>query len=223
MKNDNLNFPDKKYLQNLSRHTQSIIGRRLPLKNQLMAHSGVMLNWVSDYLTDSNIQWLKKKIKLDDLTLTGTNPRWNKIIIEKCERSPQKLRALFKTNKSLKSVFKTAKFSALPILVRLEKKKYSVLDGMYRVIAAIRDNKTGVAAFVAKKAGKPKPQCEPHVVYDLLRAYQRGLNKDRKALITALRFLRKSYSNVTDLLKERFNKDWVRDEEIQKIIREALR
>jgi len=57
----------------------------------------------------------------------------------------------------------------------------------------------------------------------VLRAYQRGLNKNRRELISALRFLRKSYKNVDDLLKERFNENWIANKKIQSIIKEVFR
>lgn len=189
---------------------------------KLVTYCGANLNWVADYISDENIRWSKKTLSLDKLWLTGTGLEWNKIIIDKCERSPQKLRDLFHNDPSIVGLFSGAIFDNIPILVRFEENKYKVFDGMHRTIAAIRDGRKNIQAFVAAPKGKPKPKCEPHVVYDFLRSYQRKINTDRNGLITALRFLRHSYANVEDLLKNRFNKSYVHDDEIQKIIKEAF-
>lgn len=133
------------------------------------------------------------------------------------------MRELFEKEPEAKNIFNDAIFDEVPILVRVDEEKYKVLDGMKRVIAAIRDGKTAIQAYVAEQNGIPKPKCEPHVVYDLLRAYQRGVNHDRTELISALVFLRKSYTNVDELLRNRFAKNWLPDDEMQEIIREALK
>jgi len=219
------NFPDKKYLRALIKHLGGKLAKthRDPIEN-LLAYSGMAMNWIADYVTDSSILWTKETLPLDSLYLTGTWPEWNKIIIDKSSRSPAKLRQLINSNPKTKNLFKDANWAEIPILIRFEEGKYKVLDGMTRTIAAIRDGKRTITAFVARQKGKrPKPSIEPHVIYDLLRAYHRGLNKDRKSLIIALRFLRKSYTNVDDLLKNRFSKTWVPSDEIQEIIKEALK
>ena len=120
-------------------------------------------------------------------------------------------------------MFLDAKYEDIPILIRFEDDKYKVLDGMHRTIAAIREGKETIQAFIARSIGKPAPYCEPHVIYDFLRAYHRKMNLDRNGLIISLRFLRHSYANVDELLINRFNKQWVPDDEIQEIIQEALK
>ena len=40
-----------------------------------------------------------KRITIDSLTLTGTGPEWNEIIIRRAETKPSKLRKLFKEQK----------------------------------------------------------------------------------------------------------------------------
>lgn len=212
----------KSYLKNLAEVLEKQLDAYQTPEQKLMMLSGAKLNWIGDIISDKSIKWTKENLNIDKLYLTGTNPRWNKIIIDFCGRSPIKLRALLLKNKSIATVFKTAKFSSVAILVRHDGDKYKILDGMKRVIAAILLGKKTINAYVALPNGKLKPQCEPHVVYDLLRAYQRGINKDRKSLVIALRFLRKGYSNVDDLLRYRFDKKWLPNEVIQKIIREAL-
>ncbi len=219
----NTNFPDQKYLGSLIEHLKQKVEFYQDPLDKLMMYSSAAMNWIADYITDENVKWTKEKLLVDDLYLTGTNPKWNKIIIEQCKRSPKKLKELFNSNKKIKKIFYEAKSSNLPILVRHEKGKLKVFDGMKRVISSIRDGRKTIWAYVVKPQNKQRPKCEPHVIYDLLKAYHKGLNKDKKSLIIALRFLRKSYANVDNLLKERFNKSWVPDDEVQKIIQESLK
>lgn len=217
------NFPDQKYLHVLIRHLEKKVSvSQTPLEKLIML-SGASMNWIADYVTDPNVSWELETLPVDNLYLTGTGPKWNKIIIDQCQRSPLKLREFFKNNSSGFKLFSEAKFNNLPILVRYEEGKYKVLDGMHRTIAAIRDGKKHIKAFVARLRGNPKPLCEPHVVYDLLKSYHRKVNHDRQGLITAIRFLRHSFSNVDDLLRNRFTKSWVPDDEIQLIIQAALK
>jgi len=184
--------------------------------------SGASMNWIADYLTDQNVIWEKMDLPVKELWLTGTRPEWNKVIIDQCGRSPVKLKEVLDSNPETKMMFEIAQVDDRPILVRFDDEKLKVLDGMHRTIAAIREGKQTITAFVAKHKGTPKPYCEPHVVYDLLKAYHRKLNSDKESLIVALRYLRKSYANVDDLLKNRFSKSWMPDDEIQKIIKESL-
>ena len=217
------NFPDDEYLNKLVEHTRDKVNTYQTPLEQLVIYCSASMNWIADYITDENIMWSLETISTDKLYLTGTNPKWNSVIIEQCKRSPNKLQALIKNDPAMAKLFSEATFEELPILVRYDEDKYKVLDGMHRTIAAIREDKKTIQAFVAKPKGDPKPKCEPHVVYDLLKAYHRKINQDRQGLITALRFLRHSYANVEELLKNRFNKSWLPDDEIQEIIQEALK
>lgn len=194
-----------------------------PPETKLMMLSGAALNWIADFVTDKSIRWSKKKISIDTLYLTGTNPKWNRIIIDRCGRSPSKLRTLMAKDRKVRALFRAAKYASAPILVHRDEKKYKVLDGMNRIIAALRADKKYIFAYVASPAGKSCPRCEPHIVYDLIKPYQRGINRDRRGLIITLRFLRKSYANVDGILRERLGARWLHDPKLQKIIRAALR
>lgn len=193
-------------------------------RDRLLMFAGAALNWLGDFLTDESVLWSREDaLPLDDLTLTGTGPEWNAVIIDQCGRSPARFRALLREDPKVRALFSEAIFTDEPILARYDEEKLKVLDGMHRVIAAIRDRRFTIRAYVATPTGQPKPHCEAHVVYDLLRAYQRGLNRDRGALVTALRFLRGSYANVDELLRIRFGSKWIPDNGIQEIIAEALK
>jgi len=216
------NFPNKKYLSDLANQMKNKADEQQDVVDKILTNSGIGMNWIADYVTDETVSWTKEKLSMNSLWLTGTNPALNKIVIQTCERAPGKLREVLISDESVKELFSKFQYSDIPILVRLDDEKYKVLDGMKRVLAAIRDNKEEITAFVARQRGAPKPKCEPHVVYDLIRAYHRGINKDKEGLKTSLRFLKLSYANVEELLKNRFNKNWIPDDEIQGIIKEVL-
>ncbi|MBI2024819.1 MAG: hypothetical protein HYT03_01890 [Candidatus Harrisonbacteria bacterium] len=218
----NTNFPDKGFLNGLAKQMREKVQNYQDPVEQLLTNCSAAMNWIADYITDENVEWTKEELTVDSLWLTGTNPEWNEVIIKKGARSPSKLHELIKTDKTVAGLFSELKFDEVPILVRLDEEKYKVLDGMKRVIAAIRDDRITVVAFVAIASGVPAPKCEPHVVYDLLRSYQRGTNKDQEGLIAALRFLRKSYANVSNLLINRFDSSWIAAIEVREIIQEAL-
>ncbi len=217
------NFPDKQYLKDLIASLKDNYEANQDEVQQLLTQSGIALNSIADYITDTNAKWDKKKLKIDELYLTGTNPELNKIIVDRCQHSVIQLRELFKKDKAVMKLFAEFKFSKVPILVVHQNNNYKVLDGMHRVIAAIRDDMLEIEAFVVSLNSQPKPQCEAHVVYDLLRTYHRGINQDKEALIVALKYLKDSYANVEDLLRNRFNKDWLPNDEMQEIIKEVLK
>lgn len=216
-------FPDHQYLENLSKHLEQKALAGLSAMDKIMIFGNVAMNWLPDILSDQNIKWRQSKIKLNQLVLTGTNPIWNPIIIDKCQRSPGKFHQFLSENPDQIELFSEAVFDNTPIMIREEPdKSLRVLDGMHRTIAAIRDGLKEIEAFIATNSNTPQPQCEPHLVYDLLRSYHRQINTDRASLITSLKYLRKAYSNVDDLLRNRFNKSWVPNDEMQAIIQEAL-
>lgn len=215
-----MTFPDKKYLSDLLDKDRERLENYDP-ESRLLAYSGAFLNSVADYLLDANIRWRKRIMNIDDLKLTGTNPRFNEVVLKLASGSPEKLREIIK-EPATKRVFGKLVFSARPILVMNIDGQYRIFDGMHRTIAAILKGKNTITAYVGKYAGKPKPICEPHVIYDFIRSYKRGVNTDRRGLIAALRFLKKSYSNVGPLLKTRFDARHIKDPAIQKIIKQVL-
>lgn len=215
-------FPDQEFLQQLVEHHRRKALSVVDAESEMLLWSGVSMNWIADFLTDESARWEKREIKIDNLYLTGTNPSWNKVIIDQANRSPVKLRQILQAQPELRSLFSEAKFHVLPILIRIDKGKMKVFDGMHRTIGAILADRKTMTAFICTTHGSARPHCEPHVVYDILRSHIRKINQDRPGLIAALRYLRHSYANVDDLLRNRFNHDWVPDDEIQKIIQEAL-
>lgn len=214
-------FP-KKYLKALAAIDKTKVEERLQdPADKLLMYSGALLNWVGEYINDENVSWKLETVPLEKIVMTGTSPEWNKITLEKAEREPMKLRKLFE-DENIRNVFRESKFTNDPILIREDEEgKYKVLDGMNRVIAAARDGINQVKAYVGRSIGKSKAKLEPHVVYDFIRAYQqRGGNEEN--LKGGLRFLIGAYANVGELLRTRLGPKWVKDEKIQKIIKEVL-
>jgi hypothetical protein len=213
----------EKYLRGLVNNHRKKVDERLERSaDRLLMYSGALLNWVGEMINDNGLKWRLETVPLEKIIMTGTCPKWNKITLEKAERNPLKLRKLFKEDKSLKDIFKNSKFADIPILIReTEEKEYKVLDGMNRVIAAARDGKDNIKAYIGRRVGKSKAKIEPHVVYDIIRGFQLrgGSKKDFKA---AIRLLLDAYSNTEELLRKRFNKSWVADKKIQELISEVL-
>lgn len=217
------NFPDQGFLKELAARQRAKVEASQDSLDQLLADSGQILNWVGEYLTDLSLSWTKEEIEIDKLTLTGTNPAWNKVVIEECHRSPQELRQRLSTDAQLGKAFKNGMGQPAPILVRFEDDQYKVLDGMHRTLGAIAVGQTVITAYIAHRTGKPQPVCEPHVVYDFIRAFERGLGGSEEEFVAGLRFLRKAYVNVDRLLTNRFgNSTGVSNEKLQTAINRVL-
>jgi len=211
-------FPNE-YLVGLEKNHREKVESELDSAERLLMYSGSRLNWIGEYISDKSIHWKLEIIPVDSLTLTGTGPKWNAIILDRAKGSPAKLRELLK-NPEIRRMFQDLQYVDIPILVRREEDKLKLLDGMNRTIAAIRDDIPEIRAYIGTWEGSPAPIVEPHVVYDFIKAYQHGGNEeDFKA---GLRFLANAYSNVTELLTTRFGPKWIRDEKVQKIIEEVL-
>lgn len=223
---DNLikKFPDKKYLKSLVKSLQDKVLKYQSIDEQIVLYSSAAMNWISDLLTASNVNWEKKKINIENLYLTGTHPEWNKIIKDKCKGDPKLFKKEINTNSKSANLFKDINFEDIPILTRFDDGKYKIIDGMHRAIAAIRDNKKTITAYVAFITGDLNPVCEGHVVYDLIKAYQRSkkTKKNKESFINAIKLLNSAYSNVESLLNERFNYNWLPDKEIQDIFKKIL-
>jgi hypothetical protein len=211
-------FP-KEYLEGLEQNHREKIEELLSVEERILMYSGARLNWIGEFINNKAISWELKTIPVDNLTLTGTGPEWNAIILDRAEGRPDKFRELLK-DPEIRKIFKDSKYIDIPILVRKENDKLKILDGMNRTIAAIRDDIFEIRAYIGTLNGNSLPVVEPHVVYDFIRAYQRG--GEETDFVAGLRFLANSYSNVKTLLEERFNGSWVRNEKVQKLIGEIL-
>jgi hypothetical protein len=211
------------YLKKLEKHESEVL-RDLDTREKIRVSSGIRLNHISDFVGNPKTKFILIKIPADKVLFTGTTePEWNKILIERCKRSPAELKKLILKHPELKPRFSHAKFSKEPILVKKFKDKYKVFDGMHRFVGAVLENKDSVEAFVA--INEAKPICEAHVIYDLIKGFLRSekTKKDKQDLFSALRLLKKSYENTEYLLKNRFNAKYEPDKDLQKIINKIVR
>lgn len=218
----------EKYLEKLAKHegikTDKIV--RNP-REKLIVNAGIRLNWIGDFLGNDKIKWRKTELPIENIYFSGTDPEWNKTLIDKCKRSVKEFRKLINKNSAVKKKFKKeASFSREPILVRANKKNtYLVLDGMHRFVGAVLSKKEKVAAFIPLNEKSHLPICESHTVYDLIRGFQRNAynKKSEQYLYHGLKLLSKTYENVDELLKNRFDYIHLPDEKVQKITRKILK
>lgn len=197
-------------------------------RHRISVHSGVLLNWLGDYFANPNIKWEKVSLSVKNILMTGVDPEWNKLFIKKCERKSEKLTKLIAKDLGLKGrIMKWVNSSKNPniILVRKDKDKYKVLDGMHRFVKQILEGKEEIKVYAPTNEISELPHCEPHVVYDLIRGFQRNAydKKGETQLRNALALLSRTYGNVNQLLKNRFNKDWISDKKVQKIIEAIIK
>lgn len=217
-----MTFPDQDYLLTLRERMLLKTETTHDLVSQLLAYAGMELNWIGDFISDENIEWQKEEIEISKLFLTGMNPEWNHYIKTLANGSPTVMSRLMREDTQLQHMCKEIPDDSFPILIRKEGKDFKVLDGMPRTLKALWDERETILGYIAYPQDHARPWCEAHVVYDIIRAYQRGLNTNKKDCIAALRFLKNSYGNVEYLLRTRFSKQWTHDEHIQNIIEESL-
>ncbi|GBE16243.1 hypothetical protein BMS3Abin15_00055 [bacterium BMS3Abin15] len=218
----------KKYIKKFESHEKSNLEKIIKdPQEKIIMYSGARLNWIGDYLGNKKIKWIKKTLPIKKILFTGTNPDWNEILIDTCRGSVAKFRKLIESDRSIKNKFKKeASFGSNPILVRKGDKKatYKVLDGMHRLVGAVLSKKSTIEVFISTNENKYLPLCEAHTIYDLIRGYVRNARDKRgeKELYHALKLLSRTYGNVEELLRKRFNYKWVPDKDVQKIIRRVL-
>jgi hypothetical protein len=214
------------YLEKLAEHEVETAFERLPdPRDRILVAAGVKLNWLGDYFGNDKIRWELQNIPVENIQFTGGPQRWNKILLEECERSVEKFKKLMTDRPEVKKLFESeASFSEEPIIVRHDFEKtgnYKILDGLHRFVGALLQDREEIASYVPHNESEHRPVLEPHVIYDLIRGYLRsdrdGLAKER--LLLALQLLAETYDNVLPLLKERFNENYIFADDVQEITR----
>lgn len=214
-------FPDIEYLASLVAHKRAEMEERLednPIE-QLLMYAGVDGNWTKWFITDEEAIWEKRVMPIDKLTLTGRHPEWYPLI-DDCGGSPAKLRQLLAEQSELKERFASAYFVDIPIMVYFEDGEYRIFDGMHRAIGAMLEGHNEIEVWIVRPGPNGhRPQCEPHVVNDLIKTLFMGMEADRDDLVAALRLIKTHYANGEDLLRE-----WENDkkESVRGVIRRAL-
>lgn len=217
-----------KYLQALANHEDNkTAALHTDARSRILINSGVRLNWIGDFLANPKNKFKKISIPVEKIYFTGTTPEWNDILLKKCKRSVFEFIKLIKSDKVIRAKFsREASYGKQPILMRHADQAgyYKVLDGMHRFIGAVIKGQKKITAFVPLNENKYLPICEAHLVYDLIRGYQRNAadKKGANDLFHALSLLRRCYSNVPDLLRKRFNFKYVSDKGVQEVIKKVL-
>lgn len=216
----------EKYLKGLANHEENKSEDYLSdPRNKILVNAGIHLNWLGDFFANSNIKWEKRVISIDDILFAGTNPDLNKILIDRCERSPRKLLDLANRVKNVEEFLKEVLYyREEPILLRRQDDKYIVLDGMHRFTSMVLDGEESVEVYVPVNEFEELPYCESHVIYDLIRGYLRNARDKEgwEALKYALKLLLRTYGNVETLLRERFNENYVFQTDVREVIEEIL-
>lgn len=187
----------------------------------------VALNSMWDYLGNSEAKYERKLIKLEDIYLTWTTPDINKITLDICNRDVNKFKKLLEQDNKLKIKLENwASFwEETILLIDLWNWKYKSFDWMHRIVWHILSWKKEIDAYVLKNQNDFLPNCEPHVIYDIIKAYQRSNRntQDRCDFIWALNLMIKNVWNTKNLLSNRFDANHLKDNDVQNIIKEVLK
>ena len=183
-------------------------------RHELITLAGALQNWNGDYAGNPDLRWEYRAVETDAIRFTGTGASWNQILIQECKREPARLRELIATNPSIAAQLRTnaeqwlADFGSGEILLRRgNQDQWKVLDGMNEFVLAVLNDHKSIHAFVTLNEDKVRPRCEPHTVYDFIKAYERHANDDEglQQLIAGLTLLNREYANVESLLRDRFD------------------
>lgn len=219
----------EQYLQDLADHEEE---KSRPLladpRVKIRVYGGMRLNWLGDFFGNPNIKWQEQELLVDIILFGGTGLAWDRILIDQCKRSPAKFRELIGRTQGLRAKFESEVSSGeQPIVVRHSPDRegyYHVLDGMHRFVGAVIGEQTTIKAYVPVNEHEHLPRCESHVVYDLIRGFMRHAadEQGKEGLYQALKLLMRTYENVGDLLRHRFNAQYVRNQDVQDVIQRVL-
>ena len=224
-----MNKKFEKFLKEFAEHEEKKVSYIFQEpRNKILVCAGMHLNWMGDFFANLKIKWELKEVDLKKVMFSGTNSKWNKVLLERCERSPEKFQRLLKEKPDIKKIFDRVSYGGEPILVRKAQEKkgyYKVLDGMHRVVGATIAGKKKIFVWVPTNEFDHLPYCEAHTIYDLIRGYIRNRRtaEGQKELFYALKLLKNTYGNVEKLLKERFNEKWVFEKDVQSVIKKVLK
>ncbi|MBI4032490.1 hypothetical protein HY374_02170 [Candidatus Berkelbacteria bacterium] len=216
------------YLTRLVEHERAKTLKELDPRTELILHAGRGLNWLGDYLGNPDMTWELRELPVDTIRFTGTSPEWNAILKDQCQSLPSKLRTLIVQQPELgeKLRAETDHVDDTPIAVRAgdDSETWKVIDGMHRFVRAVLNDRETISVWVPTNEDDVLPRCEAHVIYDLIRGMQRHAHDEAGAadLAVALRLLRRTYSNVDELLRTRFDRVHVDDDLAQQAIVAAL-
>lgn len=215
------------YLQDLASHESFKTNTTLDSRQKILVNAGVQLNWMGDFLANPKIEYQRLEVPLNKIQFTATEPEWNEILMIKCDASIQKFQDLILADETLKEKFnQEASFGEEPILLVGPNNQgfYRPFDGMHRLVGAAINRKETISAYVQIKENDHLPICEAHVIYDLIRGFQRNAkdNQGKIELYHALKLLARTYENVISLLKNRFGPERIHDEDVQEVLKSVI-
>ncbi|MDD2566090.1 MAG: hypothetical protein PHY51_04625, partial [Candidatus Gracilibacteria bacterium] len=184
----------EKYLGSLSDHELEKYFNITP-REKLLALSGIALNWIGDFVSNPNIRFKEIEVDIRDILFTGTKPEINEILINQAEKKPENLKILLNDNPEIKEKLeKWASFGNEPVLFRKDGQKYKVVDGIHRLVGAVIQGKEKILGYIPINFEEHLPYCESHVIYDLIRGFQRNAKNEQGKieLYHALKLLIKS-------------------------------
>lgn len=219
---------EKEYLNDLVQHEMGTYFQdycRDPRQAMILLW-WVALNSMWDYLGTPDAKYERKKVLLNDIYLTGTSPDINTITIDTCKRDVKTLRKLIDEKSDVKDTLTwwASFWEETVLLIDVWEGKYKSFDGMHRIVGHILSWKEYIDAYVLVNYGEFLPHNEPHVVYDIIKAFQRSQRTpiEREYLKGALKLLIQNTWNAKYLLWNRFHSKYLKDDDVQEIIQEAL-
>jgi hypothetical protein len=165
------------------------------------------LNSVFWCVSDDSFSWSEERIQTKKTILTGMNPTINKIIYSKeISQDPLKFRDFLlkyfekhKNNDDPKELgrFRPREKSIVysKILIREEEGKLYIIDGMNRFIAQLLGEKKEIVAFIGRKSRKGKQMIGDSTFLLLRKAYERGNEEEKKAVLKVVEKLMKMSSD----------------------------
>ena len=214
------------YIDQLFEKNKLKVLSRYDTRQLIMMLSGAQLNWAGDYLGNPAIPLRIQNLKHEEITMTGTHKEWNDVLKVRCKGRPQAFLDLIEGDPSIIEGFLRPGLDySVPLFTRYNPSEntYRIFDGMHRFVNQLIEGKREFISVVYDESDKHLPWCEEHVVYDLIRAYQKnahdedGKNQLKQALILILR----SYGNAEEALKKRI--EALDHDDLSRIVlREAL-
>ena len=95
----------EKYISSLAKHETENSESFLDSRSEILVNAGIRLNWLGDFLANPNIKYKKIDVAVEKILFTGTVPKWNKILMDRCGRSVKKFQVLIEQDEEIKKKF----------------------------------------------------------------------------------------------------------------------
>lgn len=182
--------------------------QKMPQRNfwQLLSgiSEGYKLKWLFRILSDNSFSWNREIWNLNDITMTGIDPKIDKIIKEKNSSSPLKFGKYVQKNPNVKKLFfdlegKNGFYrNKFPILLRQDGEQFKILDGMRRTCLAAIKGQDEIEVIVGYKVRNGKMKLNPDKIYFLDLLYRESKDRERikEPLKVILKEIKKQFRDV---------------------------